>query len=267
MARGETLAIVDDQRVHDVVDRRVDGGGGSIARATAPVNDVESRSRLVLDDHVQRAFEHKLLAPLSRIVDAAGLLEHQVDGHMAENVRAVRAAADRQSGMLRDVLAFVQSTVWGPLRAHRRRMDLRVLCERFLDAVQERHPDRAIALVSSRRVEGEWDPDLLANLLSHLVGNALEHGFPDKVVRITVRALDDAAVIEVTSAGPELDEDVLRRLFEPFNSGPALRSDASEGLGLGLFLANEVARAHGGRIDVWSDPIKGTTFRVTLPRS
>ena len=68
---------------------------------------------------------------------------------MAENVRAVRAAADRQSGMLRDVPGLRAQHRCGDLSGLTDdAMDLRVLCERLLDAVQERHPDRAIALVS-----------------------------------------------------------------------------------------------------------------------
>ena len=153
------------------------------------------------------------------------------------------------------------------MQVRRRRVDLRLLCERFLDAFQTRHPDRAIALVSRASIEGPWDPDLVVSLLSHLVANAVEHGFPNKVVRIVVRDVDDSAVIEVTNLGPALDQEVMGRLFEPFNCGPS-KHRGSEGLGLGLFLASEIARAHSGGIDAFSDPVKGTTtFRVTLPRS
>jgi sigma-B regulation protein RsbU (phosphoserine phosphatase) len=267
MARNERLAIVDDQRVASLGEP-----ARSFPRAASPVNDVGSspRGRAVLDDvedRLQEAFERRLLGPLSEIVERASLLEYQADAVQAEQLRAVKAIADRESAMLREMLAFVQSAMWGGIRISRRRVDLRLLCERVVDAIQGSHPDRSIAFVSSSRIEGEWDADQIASLLSTLVLNALEHGAPNKTTQIRVHAVDDAAVIEVASAGLPLDDEVMGRLFEPFNCGHPRHSDGVEGLGLGLYLANEIARAHSGRIEVRTDAAKGTTFRVTMPRA
>jgi sigma-B regulation protein RsbU (phosphoserine phosphatase) len=270
MARSERLAVADDERAAGL--GRIPVRDTALSRALSPVNDIgsEPRGRVAFDDidgRMQHAFERKLLGPLSQVIETAVMLEQQLDGVQAGQVRAVTAAARRQQRMLRDVLAFVQTSMWGRIRVRRRRVDLRLLCERFFDAFQGRHPDYAIALVTSKNAEGNWDPDLVENLLSHLAANAVEHGDAGKVVRVVVHAAGDDAVIEITSAGPALDEDVVARLFEPFNCGPSERSAESERLGLGLFLANEIAHAHSGRIDVWSDTVRGTnTFRATLPR-
>jgi signal transduction histidine kinase len=269
MARSERLAVAEDAHAADVTRIPV----RDVSRAPSPVNDVESgpRGRVVFDDiedRVQQAFDCKLLGPLSQVVETSVMLEQQLDGVRADQARAITAAARRQQRMLRDLLGFVQASMWGPIRVRRRRVDLSLLCERFFDAFQGRNPDCAIALVSGKRIEGQWDPDLVASLLSQLAVNAVEHGDAGKAVRVVVRALDDDAMIEITSAGPALGEEVVARLFEPFNCGPSELSDESERLGLGLFLANEIARAHSGRIDAWSDPAKATTtFRVTLPRA
>jgi signal transduction histidine kinase len=272
MAQSESFAIAEGKRAVDVVGASVRDAADSLSRASVPVNDVESGSRgLVafddMEDRFQQAFERTLQGPLSQIIVTAGMLEPQLGGSQVDRLRDVTAAARRHSDMLRDMFAFVRTSMWGGVQVERRRVDLRLLCERFLDAFQARHPDRAIALVSRTRIEGQWDPDLVVSLLSHLVTNAVEHGSPNKVVRIAVRAVDDSVVIEVTNVGPALDQEVVGRLFEPFNCGPS-RRPGSEGLGLGLFLASEIARAHSGRIDPLSDPARGTTtFRVTLPRS
>jgi len=272
MAQSERFAIAEDKRAVAVVGATVRDAADSLSRASLPVNDVESGSRgLVafddMEDRFQQAFERTLQGPLLQIIETAGMLEPQLDGSQVDRVRSVTAAARRHSGMLRDMFAFVRTSMWGGVQVRRRRVDLRLLCERFLDAFQARHPDRAIALVSRAPIEGQWDPDLVVNLLSHLVANAVEHGFANKIVRIVVHEVDDSGVIEVTNLGPALDQEVVGRLFGPFNCGPS-RRPGSEGLGLGLFLAGEIARAHSGRIDAFSDPAKGTTtFRVTLPRS
>jgi signal transduction histidine kinase len=219
-----------------------------------------------LEERLRLAFDEQLLGAMDEITERMALIECQLDERHAEHLRAVKAAAARQSAALRDVLAFLQSSLLGEVRVKRRPIDLRTLCERVLDAIHMRHPDRSIALMSRARVSGEWDPDLVAELLTNLVVNAVEHGRGSKTVRVSLRAAEDGAVIEVQSAG-KLDDQVVDHLFEPFNRGCWTRPGEAGGLGLGLCLANEIARAHGGRIDFRSDRAKETTFRVTLPRA
>jgi signal transduction histidine kinase len=270
MSQSQRQAIFDERDV-ELVGAPMGERRDPLTKPLHPVNDVGSgpRGQAALDDiedRLDEAFGRKLLAPMSEIAERASLLEHQVDDAQAEQLRAMRAIADREGAMLREMHAFVQIAMWGRLRITRRRVDLRVLCERVLDAIQSSHPDRAIAFVSGSRVEGEWDPDQVATLLSNVVLNAAEHGAKNKKIVIRVCAMGDRVVIEVASAGP-LDDEVMGRLFEPFNCGGSRRSDGLDSLGLGLYVANEIARAHEGRIDVSSDAITGTTFRVTMPRA
>ena len=93
-----------------------------------------------------------------------------------------------------------------------------------------------------RRQTGNWDAERIGQLVSNLVGNAIQHGHDP----IVVEAKDMGAVVslEVRNAG-ELERRVARRLFEPFVSG---RGGERRGLGLGLYIVREVARAHGGSV-------------------
>ena len=116
------------------------------------------------------------------------------------------------------------------------------------------------------RVDGLWDPGRIETLLSKLVVNVSDHGIGERGARVRLEALPDHAVIEVWNAGPVLDDVLMRRLFEPFVCGPSSRSQRAKGLGLGLYLARAIARAHGGRIEVHSEKHEGTTFRATLSR-
>jgi signal transduction histidine kinase len=272
MARSERLALVEDERAGHTIGPTARRPEPFAATPSPPVNDVGSGARGNasfddVEDRMQQAFERKLLGPLSEIAETAALLEHQVNDVQAARLRAMQVTARRQSAMLLDVLAFVQTSLWGRVRVRRRPIDLRLLCERVVDAIQERYPDRAIALASPSRIQGAWDPDLVASLLSNLIVNAVEHGATSKAVRISLHAAEQSAVIEVANAGPPLDEEVATRLFEPFNFGRSTLPDAHDGLGLGLYVANEIARAHMGQIDAWNDPARGTTFRVTMPRA
>ena len=154
MARSETLAIVDDARVDDLVGASVRAPAIGFSRAPSPVNDIGSGARGDvafddIEDRFQQAFERKLLGPLSEIAETATLLGDQLSDVQADQLRAVRAAAERQSAMLRDMLAFVRSAMWGPVRVERRRVDLRLLCERVLHGCDSGPPpDRTIVLTS-----------------------------------------------------------------------------------------------------------------------
>jgi signal transduction histidine kinase len=109
------------------------------------------------------------------------------------------------------------------------------------------------------------DPRRVAQLLSNLLANAIRHGDPFGPVR--VRARSDAARFElsVTNIGPALPPEVRERLFQPFIRSQQ-QGRAREGLGLGLFIVSEIARAHGGTMHVESDDsLTRFTFRLPQP--
>lgn len=106
------------------------------------------------------------------------------------------------------------------------------------------------------------DPQRLGQLLSNLLGNAVTHGDAGAPVRVEATDLDGTLRLAVTNQGPPIPEEVRSSLFLPFSRGGERAS--LQGLGLGLYIAAEIARAHGGRIDVGSDET-GTTFALTMP--
>jgi signal transduction histidine kinase len=233
------------------------------ARAPADV----PRPNEALADRVRQAYEAKLREPLATLTAVAGALKQQVRDENAPDVALMEEAAERADRMLGDFVEFVQSEIGGGLRISRRPVDLRLVCERAVDAIQRSRPYHAIEFVRAPRIEGRWDPDRIEMLLSKLVHNALEHGATARGVRVRLEDAGDHAVLEVWNSGPVLDDVLMRRLFEPFVCGPSTRGDGPPGLGLGLYLARAIARAHGGRIEVKSDARDGTRFRAFLPRT
>ena len=105
----------------------------------------------------------------------------------------------------------------------------------------------------------------LQQLLGNLVSNAIKYGESDAPVRDGGDRRGDGVRIEVEIAGPALDPTVLEQIFDPLKRGPVQRHETYNGLGLGLYIVREVARAHGGDVDVRSDEGK-TVFTVRLPR-
>ncbi|WP_437715219.1 ATP-binding protein [Sorangium sp. So ce448] len=115
---------------------------------------------------------------------------------------------------------------------------------------------------------GLWDPERIAQMVTNLVQNAVDHAEPGSAVRVAIRPRGGDVLIEVHNEGPEIAPERLATLFEPWQqASPAEgRASAGRGLGLGLFIAHQIARAHGGVIEVASQAERGTTFTARLPR-
>jgi signal transduction histidine kinase len=239
----------------------------------APDNDVARRFEgspfyVGLAERVRRAFDVELQAPLASIALATSVLEPQVKIAHARRVLAIAQAAAQMDLMLRDVRDFALCLASGGLRVARRRVDMRVVCERVLEELKRAYPYQPIEFACASGAGGEWDPERIAGLVTKLVLNAIEHARPVRyAIKVTIRAISDRVILEVWNAGTVPGHEAPERLFEPFVRGPSQRGEEPQGLGLGLYLAREIARAHGGTLDVRSTPIDGTTFRATLPWS
>ncbi|HLL23440.1 MAG TPA: sensor histidine kinase, partial [Kofleriaceae bacterium] len=146
-----------------------------------------------------------------------------------------------------------------------RATNLRENVEHIVDELQLTAPTRTIRFDHTGYEDGHWDADRIAQVLSNLVGNALQHGPPSSPITVDSRVDQDRAMFAVTNEGPPIPPAELATLFEPFRRGTNAR-DSGGSLGLGLYIAREVVAAHGGRIEVASVQGQGTCFTVHLPR-
>jgi signal transduction histidine kinase len=115
---------------------------------------------------------------------------------------------------------------------------------------------------------GHWDRDRLAQALSNLIGNAIEHGAAGDPVRLSLEGSEPELVrIRVWNAGA-IPEHLQPAIFDPFRRAtPEARARKSKGLGLGLYIVQQIVLAHGGTIEVRSSADEGTAFTVTIPRT
>jgi PAS domain S-box-containing protein len=212
-------------------------------------------------EHFVGIVSHDLRNPLTAIVTSAELLLRygELPERQARVVARIGSSADRMARMIGDLLDFARSKLGGEFPIHARRIDLRQICEQTVEELEFAYT-RQVKLDAQGDLWGDWDPDRIAQVISNLVGNALQHS--DGEVTVTLRGENDFVVLETRNGGPSIPSEVLPHVFEPGRRGDA----RSGGLGLGLFIVQQIVLAHGGSIEVTSSEGAGTTFTLALPR-
>jgi len=207
---------------------------------------------------------HDLRTPLTAILASAGLL---LRDQGAETVRTaagrIEGSARRMRRMISDLLDFTDVRLGGALPLQRRPCDLGEVARAVADEISAANPDRVIALDVSGDVSGSFDPDRAAQLLANLLENALTHGPRDDRVRIRLAGQPAAVEMVVENGGPAIPARERALLFDPFRRGRPVQT--GRGLGLGLFIVQQIARAHGGDVEVESSNGR-TVFRALLQR-
>jgi signal transduction histidine kinase len=132
--------------------------------------------------------------------------------------------------------------------------------------LQTFHPDAHLEWRAEGDLSGEWDPDRLAQVVSNLIGNALQHG-DGTGVRLAATGATDEVALTVHNAGQAIPAEVQASMFEPLARYAPTEVGSTSSIGLGLFIARAIVLAHGGSITVSSSHTGGTTFDVRLPRA
>lgn len=212
---------------------------------------------------------HDLRNPLNAITMSAQLLANDdalADRHLRAVTR-IQRSSERMGRMISDLLDFTRGRLGGGIPVSPKPTNLRQLVRGVVDELEASHPDHALTMAAEGNFEGDWDPDRLAQLLANLGKNALDYGAEGTPVELRLKDAGELVQIEVVNQGPPIPPELLGRIFEPFRRGDDSDQRPGSGLGLGLFIAREVVRAHGGEITVRSRAGEGTVFRIRLPRA
>ncbi|HUF11575.1 MAG TPA: HAMP domain-containing sensor histidine kinase [Longimicrobiales bacterium] len=214
---------------------------------------------------------HDLRTPLSAVVTAAGFLETSgaLDAPHLRMATTIRTSGERMNALVGDLLDFTLSRLGRGIPIERSDVDLGDVGRATVEEVGAMHPSRELRFESSGDLRGRWDGERISQALSNLVGNAVEHGIPDTPVLVTARGADEEIVITVHNHGGPIPGDDKQHIFDPFRRLAAENGGGQDrrSMGLGLYIAEQIAVAHGGSIDVESSEGKGTTFIFRLPRS
>ena len=206
---------------------------------------------------------HDLRNPLTSIASGLTLLDQPQNADRVVLIRKMMGQSiARMSGLIADILDFARGRLGQGITLQKRPTEMKPLIEQIVGEIAASNPDRDIRLECDTSPKLSCDPGRIAQLLSNLLGNAVSHGASDQPIRVHCQCGPSSMTVSVTNGGPMIPESAMAMLFQPFKRGVA--STRREGLGLGLFIAQEIARAHGGEITVLSDE-SATTFSLSLP--
>lgn len=237
----------------------------SLAEAAVAYSDKLNETR----DTFLAILGHDLRSPLAATSTAGDfLMTGAFDEHVKQTGVRVKRSATTMAGMVNDLLALARTQLGSGIPIERRECNLLDMCQWAIEDANAAHPRAKFDLHASGDLVGCFDLERLQQLLTNLANNAAQHGTSGQTIMIEIDGEKDRILLKVRNRGAAIPQDALPTLFRslvqlaPQNHNASLRSS----LGLGLFIAKQIAVAHGGDIRVSSDGAVGTEFTVEIPR-
>ncbi|MBF5045471.1 PAS domain S-box protein [Aggregicoccus sp. 17bor-14] len=210
---------------------------------------------------------HDLQNPLNAVQMAARRLRAQSPDEAVQTTAArISSASERASRIVSDLLDLSQAQLGSGIPVTRARGDLYTTAARVMDEHRGTFPERELILRREGDTVGHFDAARMMQVLANLLKNALTYGTPGSAVEVCVRGGPDELCVSVHNPGAPIPAQLLPHLFKAFRRGAEEKPEAKS-LGLGLYIVERIAAAHGGRVAVHSTAQEGTTFEVHLPRA
>jgi signal transduction histidine kinase len=241
--------------------QRLAESGRKLANVEAALLDANTTAKL--REQFIAVIGHDLRNPLASIAAGIYFLQKATpDRKLRDVVQTMQKSVARMASLTENLLDFARGRLGGGITLNRSPEALEPALRQVIDEIKSAYPERTIDVDINMTKPVNADRGRISQLLSNLLSNAVVYGTAGEPVR--VRATTDAMFeLEVINTGPPISAATMKQLFLPFARGQVKPSQ--QGLGLGLFIASEIANAHGGRIDVTSNAdVTAFTFHMPL---
>jgi signal transduction histidine kinase len=242
------------------------------SRRELRATQAELERSLKMRDDFMSMVAHELRTPLNTLFLETQLRSMQLDkGNLAAfNEDLLRNMVARDGRQIQSMIRLINDMVdvsrirSGKLSIRPAETELSALLGRIVNDLAQRTEaaGATVRLDTPHAVTGWWDEFRVEQIIINLLTNALRYG-GSKPVTVSLTLADNVAEIEVRDQGVGIAPEDQMRIFNPFER--AGTKDVREGLGLGLYIARQLAESHGGALDVRSTPNEGAAFRLTLP--
>jgi signal transduction histidine kinase/CheY-like chemotaxis protein len=209
---------------------------------------------------------HDLRNPLNAILMGAQLVMTTASALQEQMLTRVISSAKRMDRMVAQVLDLTRARSGGGIPIRLAWADLHAICAQTVAELSTVNPRRSIEVKTTGDCSGMWDSDRMAQVFSNLLANALAYGRHDTTIDVVLNATDTQVQCSVRNSGPAIPAELLPTLFNPFRRARKFEATVTQGLGLGLFISQQIVAAHGGTISVRSTEQEGTQFTMLLPK-
>jgi len=208
---------------------------------------------------------HDLRNPVGAVRNVAQLLQRgKVDQANVERFAGVLLnSSHRMTGLIENIMDFTRGRLGSGIVLNKQEEQIQSILDHAIEELKMIWPEREIQASFQLPETLFCDGKRMAQLFSNLLSNALSHGYQNDPVVVHAQVEEDF-ILRIRNTGIPIPESMIATLFEPFERGTA--DQKTEGLGLGLYISSEIARAHKGTIEVSSDHA-GTEFIFTMPLS
>lgn len=234
-------------------------------RTIAETRLADEQAISVLREQFIAVLGHDLRNPLGAIMGGADLLASSPPSERDTGlINMMRESATRMAELIDNILDFARGRMGGGMMLNRQPILLEPVLRHVVDELRTMWPKRAIEAEFRLLDPVDCDAARVSQILSNLLANALTHGSPDGPVHVRAFLERDLFELSVTNSGRPIPPEALEKLFQPFTRQDA--SSSQNGLGLGLYIASEIARAHKGELTVSSNA-EETCFTFRMPTS
>ncbi len=230
---------------------------------TSEASLLDERKTAELREQFIAVLGHDLRNPLASISGGLRLLQKEEQSEKSRSILTLmQASVGRMTALIGDVLDFARGRLGGGFAVDVGEANLTAVLTQVAGEISSGHPEREIDMQVAIGRPVHVDSGRIGQMFSNLLGNALMHGAPEKPVRVKALTAGGVFELSVSNAGEQISPAALSQLFKPFVRGEVTPNQ--QGLGLGLYIASEIARAHGGTLTATSSP-EETRFTFRMP--